>query len=66
MRRLLFSVQEPTGDAPNGYRYYVDLRNGCFIYVFPEDKPPPEYWPLRELPAREVEQLMLGEEDVIS
>lgn len=65
MRRLLMSVPSggDSGPLPNDYRYFIDLRNGLFIYVFQKDTPPPEYWPLRELPASEVESLIFGDEE---
>lgn len=61
--RLLFSVPMPAklSLTPSRYRYYVDLKNGAFIYVFPENVPAPEGWPLVEIPAEEVENLLLKE-----
>lgn len=64
--RLLFSVPVPNakgGPSAAGYRYFVDLKNGAFIYVFPERLCPPEGWPLVEINASEVEELLLKEDD---
>lgn len=62
--RLLFSVPVPAKQVPtaSGYRYFVDLKNGAFIYVFPQNLAPPEGWPLVELNASEVEELLLKED----
>lgn len=58
--RLLFSVPTPTKITltHTGYRYFVDLRNGAFVYVFCKACPPPEDWPLVEINAKEVEELL--------
>lgn len=63
--RLLFSVPCPQQAFPltgTGYRYYVDLKNGCFIYVFPDNLAPPPDFPLIEIPAEEVENYLLKED----
>lgn len=59
-----FSV-EAARKAPaslNGYRYFVDLKNGSFVYVFSVDHLPPSDWPLVELDADEVEKMLLKED----
>lgn len=63
--RLLFSVPVPPKSVltASKYRYFVDLKNGAFIYVFPQGLAPPEGWPLVELNASEVEELLLKEDD---
>ncbi len=62
--KVLFSVPAPPKLVltASKYRYFVDLKNGAFIYVFPESLAPPEGWPLVELNASEVEELLLKEE----
>lgn len=63
MEMLMAAIKEPGNPSPCGYRYYVDLRNGAFIYVFSENSLPPEGWPLVELQAREVENYLTSEDD---
>ena len=65
MLKVLFSVPAPAKSVltASKYRYFVDLKNGAFIYVFPQNLGPPEGWPLIELDAKEVEELLLKEEE---
>lgn len=63
--KVLFSVPVPSKSVltASKCRYFVDLKNGAFIYVFPENLAPPEGWPLVELNASEVEELLLKEDE---
>lgn len=60
---IRFAVPVTVKQTNDKHRYFVDLKQGAFIYVFPEGYQVPEGWPLVELPRQTVEDLLLKEEE---
>lgn len=64
MDEVRFSVDPPRrrfNPTEHGNRYFVDLRNGAFIYVFPKGTEPPYGWPMVEMDPEAVEELLFSE-----
>lgn len=59
--RLLLAASITNLPEKNGYSYYIDLKQGAFIYVFPEKHQPPEGWPLVKLDKEAVENMLKEE-----
>lgn len=61
--KIRFAVPVTVKQTQDKHRYFVDLKQGAFIYVFPEGYEVPQGWPLVELPRETVENLLNEEFD---